>query len=132
MQFLLTTFAVLLALAAGLGVVALALAIRRLAERQQGLLHELEQVSAAQHRVLEQMHGLTHKQRVLADKVGEVIGGATDVVEPRLEPDQKAIKEDVLLLAGQGLSADRIAKDLNFPLGEVELILDLDRFGGKH
>ena len=131
MQLLLAAFGVLVALAAGLGVVALALAVRRLAERQQGVLHELEQLSAAQRRVLEQAHSLAHKQRVLAEKVGEVAGGAAAAGEARLEPDQKAIKEDVRFLAGQGLSADRIAKELNVPLGEVELILDLDRFGAK-
>jgi len=52
-------------------------------------------------------------------------GGDEDQLDPQ------AVKEDILFLAQQGLSPETIARDLGVPRGEVELILDLERFGRK-
>ncbi|HUX07363.1 MAG TPA: hypothetical protein VMX35_08625 [Acidobacteriota bacterium] len=122
-----------LILAAGSAVLAAALffRVRALAERQEGLLSELEQIAAAQRRVLEQFHGLAHRQRALAEKLSsspdpETTRERAEANGAHLDPQK--VKEDILFLARQGLSAETIARDLNIPSGEVELILDLERF----
>jgi len=134
MEFLLSVLALLAA--AGAWVLAL-VAMRRsrqAAERQDGFVAEVEQIAAAQRRVLEQLHGLAQKQRSLAEHVkDERVAGAREVQdggdEDQLDP--QAVKEDILFLAQQGLSPETIARDLGVPRGEVELILDLERFGRK-
>lgn len=105
--------------------------LRNLALRQDGIVSELVEVSAAQKRILEQFHGLAHKQSILADKLAASGDRQSkDDVESAVR-NPKAVKEDVLFLARQGLNAGKIAKDLNIPKGEVELILDLDKFSAQ-
>ncbi len=123
-------------LAAGSAALALALLwrVRSLSERQEGLLHELEQIGAAQRRVLEQFHGLAHRQRVLSERLSATTDRETTRERAKdggVRLDPQKVKEDILFLARQGLSADTIARDLNIPCGEVELILDLERFSAK-
>jgi DNA-binding NarL/FixJ family response regulator len=133
MQALLSIIALLTAGAALVFALSLFFRLRSMAERQAGVLAELEQIAVAQRRVLEQFHSLTHRQRVLADKLAgtESEPGQNGGQEEASQLDHRNVKEDILFLARQGLSAETIARDLNIPCGEVELILDLERFSAK-
>lgn len=44
------------------------------------------------------------------------------------EEDVSSLWQDVIFLARQGLSADKISRDLNITRGEVDLILSLENF----
>jgi uncharacterized coiled-coil protein SlyX len=132
MPIFLAFIALLVAAAALALVLVLFFRLRSLAERQEGVISELEQIGAAQRRVLEQFHSLAHHQRMLVEKLGNSDAEASHRQQEesaRLDPQK--VKEDILFLARQGLSAETIARDLNIPRGEVELILDLERFSAK-
>ena len=51
-----------------------------------------------------------------------------DVAPKAKNETQKNLWHDVVFLARQGLTADKIARDLNITRGEVELILGLHNF----
>jgi hypothetical protein len=115
---------------AAIGTLILIFYFRSLSARQQGMLHEIENIAASQRRALERLHSLTHKVRILGEhyrREERVEAQAGDTSDSEF----KAAKEDVLFLAGQGLDAKTIAKDLGIPSGEVELILDLEKFSKK-
>ena len=124
-----------------LAAIALALAAfslvsgRSAAARYEGLLEEIKQLAGAQRRVIEQLHSLDQRQRALSEKLNGIEQNAAGNGEPHEEGDEadrldpQAVKEDILFLAKQGLNAETIARDLGVPRGEVELILDLERFG---
>ncbi len=128
MQGMLILLAVALALLAVVLSAVLLFRNRNLTMRLEGMLNEVEEIRATQRRVLEQFHGIAHRQKILTEKIaGKVAAKTADAKEPPVL-DSKAVKEDVLFLSRQGLSAERIARDLSIPRGEVELILDLAKF----
>jgi hypothetical protein len=132
MELLLAIFALLLAAAALLLAVHGLARGGRVVESQNGIREELTQVAGAQRRLLEQVHNLAHRQKVLAERLGDMSDDSeAQQLEEAMGIDPQAVKEDVLFLARQGLSAEKIARELNIPRGEIELILDLERFGTK-
>jgi len=110
--------------------------VRSLATGQRAVCKELEEVAASQRRILEKFHSLAHRQRILSRKIeGEARADAergVDREHPEDSGEKQAVKEDVLFMAKRGLDAAQIARDLGIPRGEVELILDLHRFGSNH
>lgn len=117
---------------AAVGIVILIFYYRSLSLRQDGMINEIEDIAAAQRRTMEKLHGLGHKFNLMSEKLNKQEEKPDKNIElTRQEVDQKTVKEDVLFLARQGLDVKTIAKDLGVPSGEVELILDLERFSAK-
>ena len=135
MELPLAVLAILMA-ATALALAAFSLMSGRSATRRyEGLLEELKQLAGAQRRVIEQLHALDQRQRALGEKLSNLEQNAAGNGTPQTEAeeedrlDPQAVKADILFLAKQGLNAETIARDLGVPRGEVELILDLERFG---
>lgn len=121
----------------GASAIALSLWVYRrqqhLSERQDGLLHEIENLASDHRRLLEQVHGLSHKQRVMTDRIRDAGNiEATPEPEDPARGGKQNLRQDVLFLDSQGLSAEIIARDLDVAIGEVELILGMNRYKAKH
>ena len=117
---------------AAVGCVGLYLLFRNLSLRQAGMRDEIENLAAVQRRALERLHNLSHKVQILSESIpGNERQEQGNAEPPEPTVDLQSVKEDVLFLAEQGLDVKTIAKDLGLPSGEVELILDLERFGRK-
>lgn len=114
------------------GTIALYFFCRSIAVRQEGTMHEVEEIGAAQRRTIEKLHSMAHRLRVLAEQLPrDSRAGALSGEAEKTAEEVKAVKEDVLFLHRQGLDAVTIARELGIPSGEVELILDLERFGSR-
>jgi hypothetical protein len=137
MILMIASLALIIALASCLGVLFL----------YQKQLHSKQQAS----KIFEELKELRIKLRDLRGQFAEAeddmqrVGSRTDSYKPPEkaesplhdenevdEPDLAgSLWQDVIFLARQGVSADKISKDLNITRGEVDLILSLQKFDPK-
>jgi hypothetical protein len=88
----------------------------------------IQQITATLDRRLQDAQGMCERMELMSRACAENLKALTEAAPAESKRDQgKCDQRKVLYLAGKGLGASEIAKSLKKPLGEVELILNLQR-----